>query len=99
VPALTPLPRRLVVAITGATGSLFGIRLLQVLKGSDVETHLVLSRWGARTLIHETPFTVEQVRDTYVNTYPELATAAIEGPSPVNGAMEYTFTRAIGAKG
>ncbi|HEY8148289.1 MAG TPA: flavoprotein, partial [Vicinamibacteria bacterium] len=51
---MTPPPRRLIVAITGATGSLFGIRLLQVLKGSDVETHLVLSRWGARTLIHET---------------------------------------------
>jgi PRTRC genetic system protein C len=44
-------------------------------------------------------FTVEQVRDAYVNTYPELATAAIEGPSPAHGAMEYTFTRAVGAKG
>jgi PRTRC genetic system protein C len=43
--------------------------------------------------------TVEQVRDVYVNTYPELATAAVEGPSPVNGRLEYTFTRAVGAKG
>jgi PRTRC genetic system protein C len=44
-------------------------------------------------------FTVEQVRNMYVNTYPELATAAVEGPTPVNGAMQYTFVRAIGAKG
>ena len=44
-------------------------------------------------------FTVEQVRDIYVNTYPELATASVEGPSPVDGAMQYKFTRAIGAKG
>lgn len=44
-------------------------------------------------------FTVEQVRDMYVNTYPELATAAVEGPSPLNGTMQYTFTRAVGAKG
>jgi PRTRC genetic system protein C len=44
-------------------------------------------------------FSVEQVRDMYVNTYPELATAAVEGPTPVNGAMQYTFVRAIGAKG
>jgi PRTRC genetic system protein C len=44
-------------------------------------------------------FTVEQVRDTYVNTYPELATAAIEGPSPVDGTMQYVFSRAVGAKG
>lgn len=44
-------------------------------------------------------FSVEQVRDMYVNTYPELATAAIEGPTPVNRAMQYVFTRAVGAKG
>ena len=69
--ATTPVPRRLIVAITGATGSLFGIRLLQVLKGSDVETHLVLSRWGARTLIHETPFTVAQVRKMATRSYAE----------------------------
>jgi len=43
--------------------------------------------------------TVEQVRDMYVATYPELATAAVEGPSPVSGAMQYTFTRQVGVKG
>jgi len=42
---------------------------------------------------------VEQVRDMYVATYPELATATVEGPSPVNGAMQYTFSRAVGVKG
>jgi 4-hydroxy-3-polyprenylbenzoate decarboxylase len=64
-------PRRLIVAITGATGSVFGIRLLQMLQGTDVESHLVLSRWGARTLIHETPFTVEQVRRLATRSYAE----------------------------
>ena len=44
-------------------------------------------------------FSVEEVRDMYVNTYPELATAAIEGPTPLSGKMQYVFTRAIGAKG
>ena len=44
-------------------------------------------------------FTVEQVRDMYVSTYPELATAEVQGPSPNDGAMEYTFTRSVGAKG
>ncbi len=42
---------------------------------------------------------VEQVRDIYVATYPELATAAVEGPTPINGNLQYTFTRAVGAKG
>lgn len=44
-------------------------------------------------------FSVEQVRDMYVNTYPELATAAVEGPTPVNHTTQYVFTRAVGAKG
>lgn len=54
---------------------------------------------GAKLPDPNPSLTVEQVRDVYVNTYPELATAAVEGPSPVNGTMQYTFTRAVGAKG
>lgn len=54
-------PRRLIVAITGASGSIFGVRLLEMLHGSGIETHLVMSRWGARTLVHETSYTPEQV--------------------------------------
>jgi len=64
-------PKRLIVGITGATGSIYGIRLLQVLQGSDVETHLIVSRWGARTLIHETPYTLEDVRGMATRSYSE----------------------------
>jgi 4-hydroxy-3-polyprenylbenzoate decarboxylase len=64
-------PRRLVVAITGATGSIFGVRLLQMLQGTGIESHLVLSRWGARTLIHETPLTVPAVRRLATRAYAE----------------------------
>lgn len=49
-----PDPARLIVAITGASGSIFGIRALELLRGAGVESHLVVSRWGARTLEHET---------------------------------------------
>lgn len=54
-------PRRLIVGITGASGSIFGVRLLEMLQGSGIETHLIMSRWGARTLVHETSYTPEQV--------------------------------------
>ncbi|HEY7515079.1 MAG TPA: UbiX family flavin prenyltransferase, partial [Vicinamibacteria bacterium] len=64
-------PRRLVVGITGATGSVYGIRLLQALQGSDVETHLVISGWGARTLLHETPFSLDEVRALATRAYSE----------------------------
>jgi len=54
-------PQRLIVGITGASGSIFGVRLLEMLQGSGIETHLIMSRWGARTLVHETSYTPEQV--------------------------------------
>ena len=54
-------PSRLVVAITGASGSLFGIRVLQLLRQAGVEAHLVVSRWGARTLQHETGWSLKDV--------------------------------------
>ncbi|MBM3809894.1 MAG: UbiX family flavin prenyltransferase [Acidimicrobiia bacterium] len=55
-------PRRLIVALTGASGTIFGVRLLQKLRGTGIETHLVMSRWAARTLVHETPYTPAEVQ-------------------------------------
>lgn len=53
---------RLIVGITGATGTIYGVRILEALKAHGVETHLVLSRWGARTLVHETSYTPRAVQ-------------------------------------
>ena len=63
-------PTRLIVGITGATGTIFGVRLLQMLQGSGIETHMVMSKWGARTVIHETDYTVEQVERMATHHYP-----------------------------
>ena len=52
---------RLIVGLTGATGTIYGIRLLERLRELDVETHLVISRWGAQTLAHETAYSREHV--------------------------------------
>jgi 4-hydroxy-3-polyprenylbenzoate decarboxylase len=48
-----PDPRRLIVAITGATGVIYGVRLLRVLRDSNIETHLLISEAGALTLHQE----------------------------------------------
>jgi flavin prenyltransferase len=53
--------RRLIVGLTGATGAILGIRLLEALKDCEVESYLVISRWAQRTIEHETPYTVKQV--------------------------------------
>jgi 4-hydroxy-3-polyprenylbenzoate decarboxylase len=53
---------RLVVGISGSTGAIYGIRLLELLrKVPDVETHLVISQAGKRTLLAETDYTVREV--------------------------------------
>ncbi len=54
--------RRLIIGMTGSTGAIFGVRLLEALKASDVESHLIVSKWAQRTLEHETRYTLEQVR-------------------------------------
>ena len=55
--------RRLVIAITGASGSVYGIRALKILRDiPDIETHLIVSTAGARTLAEETDFTLDQLR-------------------------------------
>ena len=54
--------RRIVVAITGATGSIYGIRLLETLRPMpEVEAHLVLSAPAKRTLAEETRYSVKDV--------------------------------------
>ena len=60
---------RLIVGITGATGIIYGIRLLERLREASVETHLVISRWGARTLLHESTYTREQVESLATAVY------------------------------
>jgi len=62
-------PTKLIVGITGATGTIFGVRLLQMLAGSGVETHMVLSKWAARTLVHETDYSIEQVQNLAAYNY------------------------------
>jgi 4-hydroxy-3-polyprenylbenzoate decarboxylase len=69
VPMGTGSNRRLIVAMTGATGTIFGVRLLQILRGSGTETHLVMSKWGGRTLVEETSYTIEDVRRLATRTY------------------------------
>jgi 4-hydroxy-3-polyprenylbenzoate decarboxylase len=60
--APSPAPRRLIVAITGATGAIYGVRLLETLKRlGGIETHLVISSAGWLNLQHELELTKDDV--------------------------------------
>lgn len=69
--------KRLIIGISGASGVIYGIRMLEVLRGvADVETHLVISRAGAITIGLETDYTAEQVLALADVTYREQDIAA-----------------------
>lgn len=54
--------RRIIIGITGASGTLYGVRLLELLKPMDVETHLVLSRSAERVMAYETKMKIAEVK-------------------------------------
>jgi 4-hydroxy-3-polyprenylbenzoate decarboxylase len=56
------MTKPLIVAITGATGVIYGVELLRVLESLGVETHLILSEAAVRNLSLETDVTVDEVR-------------------------------------
>jgi 4-hydroxy-3-polyprenylbenzoate decarboxylase len=67
---------RIVVAITGASGVVYGIRALEVLKELQVETHLIMSEWGAKNIKIETDRTADYVRSLATKYYEDDNMAA-----------------------
>jgi 4-hydroxy-3-polyprenylbenzoate decarboxylase len=55
--------------MTGATGTIIAVRVLQMLRDAGVETHLVMSKWAVRTLLHETPYRPEDVERLAARVY------------------------------
>ncbi|MBM4322048.1 MAG: UbiX family flavin prenyltransferase [Deltaproteobacteria bacterium] len=54
--------KRIIVGISGATGAIYGIRLLEILAKSNVETHLVVTEAAEKTILMETDWTVEKIK-------------------------------------
>jgi 4-hydroxy-3-polyprenylbenzoate decarboxylase len=55
------MKKRVIVGISGATGAIYGIRLLEMLSKSDVETHLILTDAARKTILMETDRKVEEI--------------------------------------
>ena len=91
---------KLIVGMTGASGSIFGVRLLQVLAETDVEVHLVVSKWAQQTLEHETTLTLNDLRELADVYYgPNDMGAAISSGSFMTDGMVIVpcSTRSVGA--
>lgn len=81
--------KRIIVGITGATGAVFGVRLLESLKAAEVETHLVLSKWGQQTVEHELGLTLAdlQARAAVVHGTGNMAATISSGSFRTDGMV------------
>lgn len=73
--------QRLVVGISGASGAIYGVRLLQLLCGTPIETHLIMSQAARVTLAHETDLKVAEVEAlaTVVHPNTDIGAACASG--------------------
>jgi flavin prenyltransferase len=80
---------RLVVGITGASGAIYGIRLLERLRELDVETHLIATRWSRVTIEDETPYSFAEVKKLADEVHAEndLAAAVSSGSFLTRGMV------------
>lgn len=80
---------KMIVGISGASGAIYGIRLLEEMKDRGIETHLIISRWGAVTITEETDYSVNQVKSLAAKVYDEdnLGAAISSGSFQNNGMV------------
>lgn len=85
---MTTAPR-LIIAITGASGAIYGIRLLEALRELPVESHLVISRSAEMTIGYETSYKlrdVQQLADK-VHSFPDVGAAISSGSFRTDGMI------------
>jgi 4-hydroxy-3-polyprenylbenzoate decarboxylase len=80
---------RFIVGISGASGVVYGIRLLQLLRQLDVETHLVMSKSAQVTLAHESDLSVTEVRALadVVHSNSDIGASIASGSFQVSGMI------------
>ena len=80
---------RLIIGISGASGAVYGVRLLELLKGCGVETHLIMSRAAQTTLAYETDLKVAQVEQlaSVVHSYNDIGAACSSGSFKTMGMI------------
>ena len=80
---------RLVIGITGSTGVIYGIRMLEVLKKLNIETHLIMSEWAEKCISMETEHDVEYVKSLAVTISNEnnMAASVSSGTHKTDGMI------------
>ncbi len=82
-------PKRIIIGISGATGTIYGIELLKELRELGVETHLVISKNGQIAIAHETDYSVADVQKLADHFYSnnDLSAAISSGSFKTHGMI------------
>ncbi|WP_431202760.1 UbiX family flavin prenyltransferase [Bradyrhizobium betae] len=74
-------PKRMIIGISGASGVIYGVRLLQLLRNAGVETHLVMSKTAELTFAYETDLKIAEVKElaNVCHTINDMASAISSG--------------------
>lgn len=80
---------KLIVGITGSTGVIYGIKLLEVLKEKNIETHLILTEWAQKCIAMETDYKLDQVKSLAITVSDEsnMAASVSSGTHKINGMI------------
>jgi len=80
---------KLVVGITGSTGVIYGIRLLEILERLNIETHLVMSQWAEKCISMETSHDLNYVKSLATESSDEanMAASISSGTHKTNGMI------------
>ena len=80
---------KLVIGITGSTGVIYGVRLLQVLKEKNIQTHLIFTEWAKKCLAMETDFTPDEVKSlaTTASDETNMAASISSGTHKIDGMI------------
>lgn len=82
-------PRRLVIGISGASGVVYGVRMLEILKDTDIETHLVMSKSAEMTLAYESDMKAKDVKALASVSHPigDIGASISSGSFPTMGMV------------
>ncbi len=83
------MKKKIVVGISGASGAIYGIRILEVLKSLEIESHAIISNAAVQTITHETSYSIDDVVNLATKVYDQkdIGAAISSGSFKVDGMI------------
>jgi len=80
---------KLIIGITGSTGVIYGIRMLEALRKSNIETHLIMSEWAEKCILMETEYSLDYVKSiaSSISDEKNMASSVSSGTHKVDGMI------------